>query len=70
MKDAYVQKVANCLGSRNEVPNVQSISWDSPGYSEETGGSGTIHDANPHLGSTRFLARWNVGRWDVQILAC
>jgi hypothetical protein len=70
VKDAYVQKVANCLGSRSEVPNVRSISWDAPGYSEETGGSGTVHDGNPHLGTTNFLAQWVVGRWDIQILAC
>jgi hypothetical protein len=66
----YIQKVAGCLGSRNEIPSVQSISWDPPGYSEQTRGSGVIHDANPHLGDTHFLAQRVVGRWDVQIEAC
>lgn len=70
VKDAYARSVGNCLGTRNEVPDVRSISWDAPGYSEQTGGSGYIVDANPHLGPTQFMATWIVGRWDVQIMAC
>ena len=70
VKDAYTRKVANCFASRNEVPDVRSISWDAPGYSEQTGGSGYINDANPNLGRTQFMAMWIVGRWDVQINAC
>lgn len=68
--DAYVRKVARCWGSRNEVPDVRSISWDRPGYSTETGGSGFINDANPNLGRTSFMAMWVVGRWDVEFTAC
>jgi hypothetical protein len=70
VKNAYTRKVANCLGSRNEVTDVRSISWDAPGYSEQTGGSGYINDANPNLDRTQFMAMWIVGRWDVQINAC
>jgi len=70
VKDAYTRKVGNCLGSREEVTDVRSISWDSPGYSELTGGSGYVNDANPDLGRTQFMAMWIVGRWDVQINAC
>ena len=70
MIDAYIQQVANCAGSRNEVPDVRSISWEQPGYSEDTGGGGFINDANPALGRTSFMAMWVVGRWDVQLSAC
>jgi hypothetical protein len=69
IRDAWVQKMARCYATRNLVANVQSITWDPPGFSEETGGSETIHDANPAL-QPRFLAMWTVGRWDIQIDGC
>ena len=69
IRDGYTKKLANCYATRNAVPNIQSISWDPPGFSEETGGSGTIHDADPRLGG-QFLAMWVVGRWDIQYQWC
>jgi Protein of unknown function (DUF732) len=69
IRDGYAKKLANCYATRNAVPNIQSISWDPPGFSEETGGSGTIHDADPRLGG-QFLAMWVVGRWDIQYQWC
>jgi Protein of unknown function (DUF732) len=69
IRDGYAKKLANCYATRSAVPDIQSISWDPPGFSEETGGSGTIHAADPRLGG-QFLAIWVVGRWDIQFQWC
>ncbi len=69
IRDGYVKKLASCYATRNAVANVQSITWDPPGFSPETGGSGTIHDADPRLGG-QFLIDYVVGRWNVQYEWC
>lgn len=50
-------------------PNVQSISWDPPGFEESVGGAGMINDADPRLGG-HFTAFWTDDRWDVEYEFC
>lgn len=70
IKTGYIQKLAHCHATRNAVANLTSISWDPPGYSEVTGGSGTIHDADPRLGGQFLATPIGVGRWDIQYQWC
>jgi hypothetical protein len=37
IKNGYVQKLAHCYATRNAVANLQSITWDPPGFSPVTG---------------------------------
>jgi hypothetical protein len=70
IKDGYVQKLAHCYATRNAVANLQSITWDPPGFSPVTGGSGTIHDADPRLGGQFIATPIGGGRWDIQYQWC
>lgn len=70
IKDGYVQKLAHCYATRNAVANLQSITWDPPGFSPVTGGSGTIHDADPRLGGQFLATPIGGGRWDIQYQWC
>lgn len=71
IRNGYVQKLAHCGATRSAVANVQSISWDPPGFSPTTGGSGMIHDADPRLGGP-FIATpiTTTGRWSIQYRFC
>jgi hypothetical protein len=70
IRDGYVQKLAHCHATRNAVANLQSITWDPPGFSPVTGGSGTIHDADPRLGGQFLATPIAPGRWDIQYQWC
>ncbi|GAA4293815.1 hypothetical protein GCM10023161_42490 [Mycobacterium paraffinicum] len=70
IKNGYVQKLAHCYATRNAVANLQSITWDPPGFSPVTGGSGTIHDADPRLGGQFLATPIGGGRWDIQYQWC
>jgi len=70
IENGYVQKLAHCHATRNAVANLQSINWDPPGFSPVTGGSGTIHDADPRLGGQFLATPIGVGRWDIQYQWC
>ncbi len=70
IKNGYVEKLAHCYATRNAVANVQSITWDPPGFSPVTGGSGTIHDADPRLGGQFLATPIGGGRWDIQYQWC
>jgi hypothetical protein len=70
IKNGYVQKLAHCHATRNAVANLQLITWDPPGFSAVTGGSGTIHDADPRLGGQFLATPIGGGRWDIQYQWC
>jgi hypothetical protein len=70
IKNGYVQKLAHCYATRNAVANLQSITWDPPGFSPVTGGSGTIHDADPRLGGQFLATPIGGARWDIQYQWC
>ncbi|HET9875975.1 MAG TPA: integrase [Mycobacterium sp.] len=69
IRDGYVKKLANCDATRGAVADVQSISWDPPGFSADKGGPGTIRDADPDLGG-HFIASYVDDHWDIQYEWC
>lgn len=69
IRDGYIKKLANCDATRDAVADAQSITWDPPGFSPDTGGPGTIRDANPDLGG-HFIASYVDDHWDVQYEWC
>jgi hypothetical protein len=65
--DGYVAKQAGCTP---DLPaNPQSVNWDSPGFTPNTGGSGNINDADPALGG-HFVADYVNGRWHIDYQYC
>lgn len=65
--DGYVAKQAGCTP---DLPaNPQSVTWDPPGFTPNTGGSGTINDSNPQLGG-HFVADYVNGRWHIDYQYC
>lgn len=65
--DGYVTKQASCTPELSANP--QSVTWDPPGFTPNTGGSGNIHDANPQLGG-HFVADYVNGRWHIDYQYC
>lgn len=65
--DGYVTKQANC--TPDLTANPQSVTWDPPGFTPNTGGSGNIHDADPQLGG-HFVADYVNGRWHIDYQYC
>lgn len=69
IRDGYIKKLANCDATRDAVADVQSITWEPPGFSPDTGGSGTIRDTDPDLGGD-FIASYVDDHWDIQYEWC
>lgn len=81
VRSIYVDVQARCTPGL--PPSLQSISWDffSPTPVDgRIGGTGVIHDADPHLGGS-FIAIWDtgappppearkVGQWDIALEFC
>ncbi|RUP00896.1 MAG: integrase [Mycobacterium sp.] len=65
--DGYVSKQAGCTPDMTASP--QSVTWDPPGFTPNTGGSGNITDANPQLGG-HFVADYVNGRWHIDYQYC
>ncbi len=65
--DGYIKKQINC--TPDLPPNPRSVTWDPPGFAPYVGGSGVIHDANPHLGG-QYRADYVNGRWHIEYLYC
>lgn len=65
--DGYVSKQAGCTP---DLPaNPQSVTWDPPGFTPNTGGSGNINDSDPRLGG-HFVADYVNGRWHIDYQYC
>jgi hypothetical protein len=65
--DGYVAKQRGC--TPDLPPNPQGVIWDSPGFSPNVGGTGTVTDADPRLGG-QFRADWVDGRWHIVYPYC
>ena len=65
--DGDVKQQINC--SPLLPPNLQSVTWDPPGFAPYVGGTGVIHDANPALGA-RYRADYVNGRWHIEYPYC
>lgn len=77
---AYAEKIAHCHATRNASPVVQSISWSH--FVPDSGGQGTIHDADPRLGGdfSAYYSRpghfsppqggFAIGSWFINFLFC
>jgi hypothetical protein len=65
--DGYVAKQRGC--TPDLAPNPQGVSWDSPGFTPNVGGTGTVTDADPRLGG-QFRADWVDGRWHIVYPYC
>ncbi|MGF2943954.1 integrase [Mycobacterium sp. Lab-001] len=65
--NGYVDNEKGCRP--DGTPDPQSVTWDPPGFQPNTGGSGTITDADPHLGG-QFRADWVNGQWHIEYPHC
>lgn len=65
--DGYVAKQAGC--TPDLAANPQSVTWDSPGFTPNTGGSGKVNDDDPRLGGP-FVASYVNGRWHIDYQYC
>ncbi len=65
--DGYVAKQQGC--TPDLTPNPQGVTWDSPGFTPNVGGTGRVNDADPRLGG-QFRADWVNGRWHIEYPYC
>jgi hypothetical protein len=65
--DGYVVKQRGCTPAL--APNPQGVIGDSPGFTPNAGGTGTVTDADPRLGG-QFRADWVNGRWHIVYPYC
>jgi hypothetical protein len=65
--DGYIPKQKGC--TPDLTPNPQGVTWDSPGFTPNVGGTGTVNDADPRLGG-EFRADWVDGRWHIEYPYC
>ena len=65
--DGYIAKQRGC--TPDLAPNPQGVNWDSPGFTPNVGGTGTVNDADPRLGG-QFRADWVNGRWHIVYPYC
>jgi hypothetical protein len=65
--DGYLMKQRDC--TPDLAPNPQGVTWDSPGFTPNVGGMGTVRDADPGLGG-QFRADWVDGRWHIEYPYC
>jgi len=65
--DGYLTKQRGC--TPDLAPNPQGVTWDSPGFTANVGGTGTVRDADPRLGG-QFRADWVDGRWHIVYPYC
>jgi hypothetical protein len=65
--DGYVSKQNGC--TPDLTPNPQGVTWDSPGFTPNLGGTGRVDDADPRLGG-QFRADWVNGRWHIEYPYC
>ncbi|MGA9358252.1 MAG: integrase [Mycobacterium sp.] len=66
--DGHVVKQRGCTHPAL-APNPQGVIWDSPGFTPNAGGTGTVTDADPRLGG-QFRADWVDGRWRIVYPYC
>jgi hypothetical protein len=65
--DGYIAKQKGC--TPDLTPNPQGVTWDSPGFTPNVGGTGKVNDADPRLGG-QFRADWVNGRWHIEYPFC
>jgi hypothetical protein len=65
--DGYIAKQRGC--TPDLAPNPLGVNWDSPGFTPNAGGTGTVNDADPRLGG-QFRADWVNGRWHIVYPYC
>ena len=59
-----------CGAAAGPAPMVNAgVSWDSPGFTPNVGGTGKITDADPRRGG-QFRADWVEGRWHIVYPYC
>lgn len=67
VKERYARKQKGCTPDRPS--QFQSITWDPPGFSPDTGGIGVVHDATQGLGG-QFRETWGPDGWEVEFMFC
>lgn len=65
--DGYVAKQAGCTPDVAADP--QSVTWNPPGFTPNSGGAGNVRDADPSLGG-QFVANYVNGRWHIDYQYC